>query len=407
MNPEDLLTETLHDRVERTDYPSTPLSAVAGRAGAIRARRRRTTVLAAAAAVAVVVVPGAVWLGRSPGSSPQPSQSLSSGPSTDPTAPTLAEPLPLSALPLGQKPGIDYLVGDTYVTMSGDRITDAVFGNATTATPVRDGILASVPPAPGLMAQDGIAGTYLVSDAHHQYLGCGSDRFAMSTDGVQSAYWLADSCPVADTVAGALYSGVDNTMGESGPGRVVTPVGTQVTPVGIVQQGVVTDVVHGPAESVQVVDSSGHRSPVTGLARAGGSDENHDVLSGQLASDVNTGAIVDAATGAVQVRVPGWTLGQFSSDGRYVLGDQPRNGPTSDAIAVFDARTGHKVADLNRPGGPGVTLGQPAWDVDDTVLAVADSTEGSTIVRFDLQGHVTRATSVSHASGAYRLATRP
>ena len=35
MNPEDLLTDTLHDRVERTDYPSTPLSTVAGRAGAI------------------------------------------------------------------------------------------------------------------------------------------------------------------------------------------------------------------------------------------------------------------------------------------------------------------------------------------------------------------------------------
>jgi len=47
MNPEDLLSDALHDRVERTDYPSTPLSTVAGRAGAIRARRRRTTFLAA------------------------------------------------------------------------------------------------------------------------------------------------------------------------------------------------------------------------------------------------------------------------------------------------------------------------------------------------------------------------
>jgi hypothetical protein len=404
MNPEDLLTDTLHDRVARTDYPSTPLSTVAGRAGAIRAHRRRTTALAAAAAVAVVVVPGAVWLGRSPASSPAPGHELSSGPTTQPTASQhTTEPTTLADLPLGAKPGIDYLVGDTYVTMSGDRITDAVFGNATTATPVRGGILASVHPAPGLMAQYGIAGTYLVSNAHHQYVGCGSDRFAMSTDGVESAYWLADSCPVGGTVAGALYSGVDNTMGESGPGHLATPVGTQVTPVGIVQQGIVTNAVHGRARSVQVVDSTGQMSPLTRLASAGGSDENNDVVSGQLANDVTTGAIVDAATGAVKVRVPGWILGQFSLDGKYVIGIRRTDTVFGDSYAVFDATSGHRLLAFTAQS-------DPVWDTNDTLLSIGRGTNTTAIVRTDLHGSWTRATPIVHSTpyrAGYRLATRP
>jgi hypothetical protein len=403
MNPEDLLTDALHDRVERTDYPSTPLSAVAGRAGASRARRRRTTALAAAAAVAAVVVPGALWLGRSPDAAPRPSQTLSSGPSSDPTAPTVAGPLPLEGLPLGQKPGIDYLVGDTYVTMNGDRITSPALRTAAVATPVRGGILTAT--APGQTGP--LSHVALVVDVAAQPLGCGTSRFAMSTDGVQSAYWLADSCTPGG--AGRLYSGVNNTMGESGPGYTATPTGAIDVPVGIVQQGVVVndvggDDADGPAGLLIRWDGTTKR--LLTLASAQGSDENNDVVSGQLASNFDTGAIVDASTGAVQVRVPGWVLGQFSIDGRYVLGDQPRNGPIPDGHAIFDATTGSKVVDLPELG-TGVTLGQLVWDGDGTVLAVANGTDASTIVRFDLQGHLTRATPVVDTAGMYRLATRP
>jgi hypothetical protein len=344
-----------------------------------------------------------VWLGRSPDASPRPGQSLSSGPSTDPTAPTVAGPLPLDALPLGQKPGIDYMKGDTYVTMNGNRITDAVFGNATTATPARGGILVSVPPGSGLNRQGGIAGTYLVSDAGHQYLGCGSDRFAMSTDGVESAYWLADSCPVGATVGGALYSGVNNTMGESGPGHVATPVGSQVTPVGIVQQGTVVNVTHGGSGHTEIVDASGTRTPIAALAYAGGSDESNDVVSGQLAGDSSTGAVVDAATGAVKVRVPGWILGQFSIDGKYVVGIQRTDSVFGDSYAIFDAASGHRLIAF-------AAQSDPVWDTDDTLLSIGRGTNTTAIVRTDLQGNWTRATPIVHSTSywaGYRLATRP
>jgi hypothetical protein len=399
MNPEDLLTDTLHDRVERTDYPSTPLSAVAGRAGAIRARRRRTTALAAAAAVAVVTVPGALWLGHTPDRSAQPGGTLTSGPTTQPTAHS-GNPMVLAALPLGAKPGIDYLVDDTYVDMAGGRTTDPALRTAITATPVRGGLLFAV-----RAAAPAVARLWLHSQQGDQTLGCGSDRFAMSTDGVESAYWLGDSCQVGPTVAGALYSGVNNTMGESGPGHVATPAGSRVTPVGIVGQGVVANVVRGRTQTVQVVDTAGQMSPLP-LAFAGGSDENNDVVSGQLAGASTTGAVVSASTGAVVWRAPGWALGQFSDDGKYVAAQQLAN---PQVYAILDATTGHVIARLDTIGAY-VTIEQVAWDFDDTLLAVANDGHDEAIIRWDLQGHATRATAtrqVRHLIEVYRLATRP
>jgi hypothetical protein len=400
MNPEDLLTDAFRDRTEHTAYPSTPLSTVAARAGAVRARRRRTTVLAAAAVVAVVAVPGALWLGRSPGASPQPSHELSSGPTTAPTG----SPTVLADLPLGAKPGIDYLVGDTYVTMTGDRITSPSFAEANTATPARGGILAAVPPSSaGAMPPDGAA-IYLVSGGATHKLGCGVDRFAMSTDGVQSAYWLADSCAVGP-IHGSLFSGVNNTMGDAGPGSVASPVGAAYSPIGIVSQGVVVTDLNAQPTQVSVIAPDGTTSPIDALRIAGGSDENNDVVSGQLAGDPSTGAIVDASTGAVKWRAPGWALGQFSNDGRYVVAE--RLGHPQD-YAVLDAATGDQITPFDRIGDQ-VSIRHVAWDFDDTVLAVASDSQGEAIVRFGLDGHPTLATEVrpdTDGHDVYRLATR-
>ncbi len=394
MNPEDLLTDAFRDRTAHTDYPSTPMSTVAARAGAIRARRRRTTVLAAAAAVALVAVPSALWLGRSPGSSPQPGQTLSSGPTTRPSADS--GPLSLDNLPMGQKPGIDYLVGDTYVTMNGDRITHSLLTKAVAATPVRGGILVST-----RSRLSGLGDLVLETDGGDQRLGCGSDRFAMSTDGTESAYWLMDSCTVGS--AGRLYSGLNSTMGESGPGYAATPAGSVYEPIGIVRQGTVVNVTNGSAEHSEIVDASGTESPIPGLAFAGGSDENNDVVSGVL-SDGSTGAVVDASTGAVKWQTP-WILGQFSTDGRYVLGVQPVDGAAmGNDYAVFDAITGTKLLGFTNES-------QPVWDFNDTLLTVEGGANTSAIVRTGLEGNRTLATPIvqgaSYGDGGYLLATRP
>jgi hypothetical protein len=400
MNPEDLLTDALRERVERTDYPSTPLSTVAGRAGAIRARRRRTTALAAAAAVGVVVVPGAVWLNHSPDRSPRPGQSLSSGPSSSPTGPTPPSTA-LADLPVGHKPGIDYLVGDTYVTMNGDRIKDPAFLRATTATPARGGVLAAVARTGGFPESAGLTAIYLVTRQGHQLLGCGVDRFALSTDRTSSAYWLADTCR-SGPKSGRLFSGANNTMGEAATGYVPTPAGSVYEPIGIVRQGTVVNVTHGGTEHAVIVDASGSGNPITALAYAGGANENTDVVAGQLASDPTTGAVVDASTGHVEWRAT-WTLGQFSPDGRYVIGIRRTDSVGGDEYAVLDAATGHRLVSFAGPG-------DPVWDTDDTLLSAVWTTDGAAIVRTDFHGHQTLATPIVHGTSygaGYRFATRP
>jgi hypothetical protein len=405
MNPEDLLTDALHDRVSRTDYPSTPLSEVAGRAGAIRARRRRTTALTAAAAVALVAVPGAVWLGRSPGTSPSPGTTQSSGPTTQPTSHP-QNPLALADLPMGARPGIDYLVGDTYVTMNGDRMSSPDFATAGTATPARGGILTATarpPQGPFLFSK-----ISLVNGGRSQALGCGTASFAMSTDGIESAYWVADSCSPGG--AGKLYSGVNNTMGDSGPAYVATPTGAIDEPVGILRQGVVvndegSDRGDGPNALLVATDGSGTTTRIDPLVSAGGSDMNNNVVSGVLRTDTSTGAVVDASSGDVKWRAPGWQLGQFSNDGKYVVGHE-----LSDPFgyAIFDAVSGAQIARFDSLGEK-VTIQQVAWDFNDTVLAVASDSDQEAIVRFDLDGHPTRATETRPLGGGndvYHLATR-
>jgi hypothetical protein len=403
MNHEDLLTDTLHDRVERTDYPSTPLAAVAGRAGAIRARRRRTTALAAAAAVAVVVVPGAVWLGRSPDASPRPGQTLSSGPTSSPTRSQVA-PGDLASLPLGAKPGIDYLADDTYVAMDGRRTTDPALRLANAATPVRGGLLFAVP----AKTSPDVARLWLRSQGNDQSLGCGSKHFAMSTDGTQTAYWVMDSCTAGS--AGKLYDGLDNTMAEGGAGSVPTPTGEVIDPVGIQSGSVVVNSWRGQHPTPELIDAyTGNATPLSALRLVTGSDENNRVVSGEIAGNPLESAVVDARTGAVLWRT-GWQLGQFSDDGKYVIGMQSGDG-SPDSYSIFDAVTGERIRDLPHWGLPG-WIRQVAWDFDDTVLAVADGSDGEAIIRFDLRGRLSRATPIGPPTesvqiGGYRLATRP
>jgi hypothetical protein len=269
---------------------------------------------------------------------------------------------------------------------------------------VRGGILTAT--APGQMGPFTLSHVALVVDGAAQPLGCGTASFAMSADGVQSAYWLADSCTPGG--AGRLYSGVNNTMGDSGPAHTATPSGAIDVPAGIVQQGVVVNDVggdRGDGPNPLLIGWDGTTTPLDQLRLVGGSDENNDVVSGLLASESHTGAVVDVSTGAVRWRAPGWQLGQFSNDGKYVLAQRL---DASAGYAVFDAVTGNQIVQLD-PLGDNVLISQLAWDFDDTLLAVASDGQQEAIVRFDLQGHATRATATKPAtngSDVYRLATR-
>jgi hypothetical protein len=162
----------------------------------------------------------------------------------------------------------------------------------------------------------------------------------------------------------------------------------------------------GDGPNPLLIGWDGTTTPLDQLRLVGGSDENNDVVSGVLASESHTGAVVEVSTGAVRWRAPGWQLGQFSNDGKYVLAQRL---DASAGYAIFDAVKGNQIVQLD-PLGDNVLISQLAWDFDDTLLAVASDGKQEAIVRFDLDGRASLATpprGVIDGSHAYRLATRP
>jgi hypothetical protein len=400
MNPEDLLSDALRDRVERTDYPSTPLSAVAGRAGAIRARRRRTTFLAAAAAVAVVTVPGAVWLGHSPGSSPTPADPSSTGPTVSTSEPP---GMALNALPRGPKPAVDYVDGETFVGISGEQLPLPPGTNEVVRARGGDVMVATARRSHEVAFTQGFAGQLALVDgqASPVDLSCGAMQFAFSADGTQSAYWAMKGCDPAS--GGTLYLGVLNTMGESGPAGVATPPGQIEEPVGVLSGDSVVVNAFGPDGTPDGVWIMGSGAPerIPGLDRAQGVSESTGVVAGILSD--GSSALVDAS-GAIQWSAPkGWLLGKISLDGSHVVASHSEGGTTR--YTMLDALNGHPVIDV--PEVTGTEVVDTAWAEDGSLMLVLDDQESSAIVRCTVHGDLSRATAVA-ADGSvahYRFST--
>jgi hypothetical protein len=388
MNPDpiaDLLSDTLRERTEGREYPSTPMATVTARSRHVRARRRRTTLLAAAAAVALVTVPGAAWLGQSRGSSPEPG----GGPSSHSTRPPDRDGprLTLSSLPQGPAPGIGYVAGDSYVTPDGAQQLPVGVTPAVSIVPVRDGLLVADRRGPNSLTSE----LRLVQGAHVTDLGCGSSSFAQSADRTEAAYWLASSCDGSG--GGRLYAGPIASMGESGTGFVPTSGRDGIVhPIGFLGADVVADTQRDP----RVYSSTGTSRRVPGLTDVQGVDESHGLLAGSNRFSPQAHRMVEAATGAVRW-VSGWNLGTVSPDGRFVLGFSTERGV--DVYALLDATTGRPVTRIH-PEGPeafqtsgfaGPQLLGFAWD-GDTLLSNVTYAGQNAIVRSDAEGRTTLAT---------------
>jgi hypothetical protein len=289
---------------------------------------------------------------------------------------------PLGDLQQGAPPRIDYLDGDTFVTTSGVRITSPVFAKAGAAVAWKKGVLVAGTPT----SRHPFSTITFVSGGAPADLGCGTPSFAVPADAGDPVFWLASECSPqrAGRFVGGSMSGF-------------TPQGAVLTPVGQVAGGTVAyaSSVHLRLPSHAVVIPPGHgRWVPLHLLRPQDSTENGNLVSG-LSRDASTYAVVDAITGDVRWRTPSWTLGSFSTSGRYVAGAQgPRFGNSGvNAIAIFDAATGrqvvrHEFRDLT-------PVGLPAWEGDGAVLVVAQDAHGrEAIVRVALDGTVTRATHV-------------
>ncbi len=150
-----------------------------------------------------------------------------------------------------------------------------------------------------------------------------------------------------------------------------------------------------PSHSLVVQRGTGRWVPLH-LLLPRGSSEAADLVSG-IARNASTSVVVDATTGDVRWRARSWTLGKFSTSGRYVAGEQvvgvQPEPDVGDVVGIFDAETGHQVLRRELPGL--VLAGLPVWEGDGAVLVVARDKEGrETIVRIGLNGSVSRATRI-------------
>jgi hypothetical protein len=388
MTTEELLSRTFTEVTETSDYPYTPVEVVVSRAGAIRRRRRRTASLVAAAALVVAGGSAAVWLrGGDSGTTPGPSH-----------------PTPLGSLPdtaMSGPPKIGLVSGDVYLGASGQRITSPRISTALTFAPDGTGVLLASDQTSHLTLW------HVASDGSTTKVGCGTQSFAI--DGDTPTYFVSDDCGLHG--AGTLVTG---------PLRQATARGMSYDPVGRVGGGIVADASptfvgqgsdisksDGQVSGPVVVAPDGTVTKIPGLTIARGATTAGDLVLGVNGYDRSR--VVDAATGDVRWTADTWSLGAFSSSGRYTSGYQTVGRQSSpgvgDVVAAWDTATGRQVMRLVLPGM--VLRSTPVWEGDSAMLVVVeDLNHQEAVLRVGLDGSATRATPVLPRTELHRLAYR-
>ncbi|HEX3932246.1 MAG TPA: hypothetical protein VHW64_16210 [Nocardioides sp.] len=386
MTTEELLSRTFTEVTETSDYPYTPVEVVAARAATIRRRHRRTASLVAAAALVVAGGSAAAWLhGR--GSTPGPSH-----------------PTPLGSLPdlpMSGAPRVGLVSGDVYLAASGQRVTSARISTALTFAPDGSGVL---------LASDQTGHLTLwqvATDGSTTKVGCGTQTFAI--DGDTPTYWVSDDCGLHG--AGSLVTGTT---------RQATARAMSYSPVGRVGGGIVAD--SGPTFPGQgsagsradaqvagsvVVAADGTVTKIPGLTIVQDATTAGDLVLGVNGYDRSR--VVDATTGDVRWTADTWSLGAFSSSGRYTSGYQEVGRQTSpgvgDVVAAWDSATGRQVMRLVLPGM--VLRSTPVWEGDSAMLVVVEDLERQeAVLRVGLDGSATRATPVLPGTELHRLGYR-
>jgi hypothetical protein len=351
--------------------------------GRARGLRRRRAALAGVATLAVVALAVPVGLSVGDGSV--------TGPEIEPAAPTetVAPPadttdvLLTTARPLGEvPPGIDYLHDDE-IQVAGTDETSVVVGPWYYGTaPLGDGWVAL------RSSDDGEALDVL--DAGGRVIGShpAAGGLALSPDGTVLAYG-APGGRIMTLVAGGeptqIYDGDGAALpvavagskscdNESDGGGCAVWFNNEA---GREAMTVTTKGIVGGVEGVQVMADVSADGRVTGIVSA----DDFGSCSALLGVDGK----------------PAWetcdhTLGEFSPDGRYVLGYPAyRDGGGDSSIAILDAQTGDVVAEASRGESGEAFLAGARWDVDGTVLMPVYEDDTWALMRFTPDGLLVRA----------------
>jgi hypothetical protein len=379
------LGRQLHDLVDHRHDAPLALGDVRGRAGRIR-RNRRLAVTAGVAAALAVIVPTAFLAGGGLSRSQEP----------DPVRPPGEERaavhtrLTLDGVPRGDAPGIEYFTANGVVLPDEGLAEQELSWQALIPSEADGGWLAYGP------AKDDVR--YLTEEFDEQ--GGSSAGAEVVTNADRSyAAWTASE-PGAQTLL--LHSTTESGAGTSWPFDASPP----VEPVGVLGDDRVlfeTTNQRTGEVTVQIAESDGSISAFADVADAVAvsADGLVSVLTRSNPDGSACFGIVDTTADptAVAWETCDHSLGAFSPDGRYVLaGPAYRSGAGDLTLAVLDARTHREVATFDQPRNGQVTIGQKAWESDDSALAFVSDGPKQALLRFGVDGTLERATEVVKGS---------
>jgi hypothetical protein len=360
---EDLLRATLRERADQTVYDPTPLGAVNTAARAIRRRRRTTGVLVAAAAVVAITVPIAVVANRAdPDSAP-----VEPGPSEPVLTPDGTPSSPILEAE-GPPPLVAYAEGQDIIEPGGDTFR--------------------VPGTAGISAFASIHGGYLVADQHYFEGTVGLTRYDASGQEIES--WTTGGLAMAQDGSVAWGSFVPPESGQTGQTYIHLDDARQaVEHIQPYVAGVVGDeVVFYDRSGAWITDLVSSPRRIPDLGSVSGIAEGRGWMAGQLAELPTQAAVIDIATGRQIWQAPDLQLGQFSPDGRYVLGtvDITHRGGCCSRV-VLDAATGTVVARIPQSGANDFpTLSDLTWEDAAHLLGARVNNSSQMLVRFGLDG---------------------
>ena len=380
------LGRQLHEQVDHRHDAPLDLGDVRGRAGRIR-RNRRVAVGAGVAAALAVIVPTAVLAGGGLNRSQEPD------PVRLPAEERVAvhTKLTLDGVPRGDAPGIEYFTADGVVLPDEGLVEQEVSWQALIPSE-RDGGWIAFGPARGEVRylseefedQGGSdAGDALVSSADRSYV-----AWTASEPGAQTLVLHATTESGTDRSWDFAAAPPVEPVGVLGEDRVVFTTTNQRT-------GEVTVGIAEPDGS-----TSGFADVVDAVAVS--ADGLVSVMTRSNPDGSGCFGIVDTAADPTAVA---WetcenSLGVFSPDGRYVVaGPAYLDGAGDRTLAVLDARTHREVATFDQPRKGQVTIGQTAWESDDTAVAYVSDGPSEALLRFGVDGTLERATDVVQGNG--------
>jgi hypothetical protein len=301
---------------------------------------------------------------------------------------------PLAGFAAGPPVGIGWLEGSTWHSGQGDTL-QLPAGSYSAITPLRGGFLVTQP-RDNASALSGAVGdvTWLDNTMHPQWTACGSERLAISGDQMITGWSQLSACTAAAT--DKLHTAISNGMGE-GQTNLPVPSGQLAEPVGQTDQVLVynllglTDGLPGGAWYADLAGKTALRR-IPGLSQAASVNTSAQQVAGPSDADPHTGTVVSLPGGSTVWSKPGWGLGSFTADGKYVQGAESSGAPPT-RYAILDARTGNIVQSLDLSNDD-ITVVSTAWDTDDSLLLLVSQGDRQAILRLTPSGHVTRASTV-------------